>query len=88
MTFDSLSKSGSGTDAIVEFEVDNFNNNDEFFTDSNSLDMIKRRKKLNASEAKDPKYIDLYSNSFSKGDGYKVTENYYPVTSAISILDS
>lgn len=88
MTFDSLSKSGSGTDAIVEFEVDNFNNKDEFFTDSNSLDMIKRRKKLNTSEAKDPKYIDLYSNSFSKGDGYNVTENYYPVTSAISILDS
>ena len=50
--------------------------------------MIKRRIKLNASQANDPLYKDLYSNSFSKGDGYKVTENYYPVTSTISILDN
>ena len=46
MKFDSLTKNGVGTDAIVEFEVENFNNKDEFYTDSNSLDMILRRKKL------------------------------------------
>jgi hypothetical protein len=42
---DSLPRKNQGSDVIIEFEVEDFDNEGIFFTDSNGLDMVKRRLK-------------------------------------------
>ena len=66
----------NGIEMIVEFKIVNFHNGGIFFTDSNGLGMIKREHADQKSGYKG-----------TMGSDSKVTENYYPVTSAIQIID-
>lgn len=64
----------NGIEIISRFTVDNFKNNQTFYTDSNVREMIER--KLN--------YRPTYSYNSSIEP---IASNYYPVTSKISIRD-
>ena len=67
-------KNGQGFEAIVRFRSLNITNNGTFFTDSNGLKMEKRiHNEFNGFNFKSM----MHNNN--------VTENYYPVTSAIFI---
>lgn len=68
-----------GYEVIVDFAIDNFQNNQTFWTDSNGLEMQKRilnyRPTWNLSSYN---YNDSLEN---------VTANYYPINSAIQLKD-
>ena len=66
-----------GYEVIVKFTSLNITNNGVFYTDSNGLDM--QRRKLNWQKS-----FDLTLNKFDTN----TTENYYPVTSAIVVRDN
>jgi len=53
--------------------ADDFNNNNTFYTDSNGLEMQKR--------------IWNERPSFTYSTNATLTSNYYPVTSAIALVD-
>jgi hypothetical protein len=72
---------------ITEFQIENFENDGIFFTDSNGLDMMKRALKLDRTQTKDPKHKLSQEYSFSLGPGFNISENYYPIPSTISIFD-
>ena len=44
---DSIPRKNNGGDVVVEFQVEDFDNEEIFFTDSNGLDMVKRHLKIN-----------------------------------------
>jgi hypothetical protein len=65
-----------GNEIIVNFHVKNFKNDGEFFTDSNGLEMQHRKLNERASFEVPDYYLK-----------YNVTANYYPVNSAITMID-
>lgn len=67
-----------GYEVIVDFTVENFNNNGTFYTDSNGLEMQKRI--LNYRPTWD---LELNYNASLEN----VTANYFPVNSAVSMRD-
>jgi hypothetical protein len=68
-----------GYEVIANFHVENFDNNETFFTDSNGLEMQKRI--LNYRPT-----WDLVNTNY-KDSLQNVTANYYPINSAISMED-
>jgi hypothetical protein len=68
-----------GYEVVAEFSVANFNNNQTFYTDSNGLEMQKRI--LNSRPTWD------FANTNLKDSNENITANYYPVQSALSMLD-
>lgn len=66
---------GKGKEVVVTFKAMDFNNTEEFYTDSNALEMQYR--KLNWR----PDGYKIKSNQ-------TITSNYYPINSAIAIRDS
>lgn len=67
-----------GYEVIVDFTVDNFDNNQTFWTDSNGLEMQKRMLNFRPTW----NILDNYNDS-----NENVTANYYPINSAISMRD-
>jgi hypothetical protein len=68
-----------GHEVIVNFEVANFNNKETFYTDSNGLEMQKRVLNYRPTwDLKTTNYKDSLEN---------VTANYYPINTAISMVD-
>ena len=68
----------NGHEAIVDFSIHNFTNNQTFYTDSNGLEMQKRI--LN--------YRPTWNLSLNYNDSLEnVTANYYPINSAVQIKD-
>ena len=63
----------------MQFKVDNFDNNQTFYTDSNGLEMQKRI--LNFRENWDLNYNYKIHND-------NITANFYPINSAISMKDT
>jgi hypothetical protein len=68
-----------GYEVIANFHVDNFDNKQTFYTDSNGLEMQKRI--LNYRPT-----WDLVNTNY-KDSLENVTANYYPINSAISMED-
>jgi hypothetical protein len=68
-----------GYEVIVDFTIENFNNNGTFWTDSNELEMQKRI--LNYRPT-----WDLVNTNY-KDSLENVTANYYPINSAISMQE-
>lgn len=68
-----------GYEVIANFHVENFDNNQTFYTDSNGLEMQKRI--LNYRPT-----WDLVNTNY-KDSLENVTANYYPINSAISMED-
>lgn len=67
-----------GYEVIVDFTIQDFNNNQEFYTDSNGLEMQKR--------------VLNYRPTFDLQKDYKegfenVTANYFPINTAISMKE-
>ena len=58
---------------IVQWFIDNFDNNQTFYTDSNALEMQKR--------------VLNYRESYDFLSFEEVSGNYYPINSAIAIID-
>jgi hypothetical protein len=69
-----------GHEVVVNFHVDNFFNNQTFYTDSNGLDMQKRILNFRPTWDIQQDYNDRNTNE-------NITANYYPVNSAISMKD-
>lgn len=66
-----------GYEVIAKWTVDNFDNNQTFYTDSNGLEMQKRI--LN--------YRPTWNFSESLADSNEnITGNYYPINSAITMM--
>ena len=66
-----------GYEVIAKWQVDNFDNNQTFYTDSNGLEMQKRI--LN--------YRPTWNFSDSLADSNEnITGNYYPINSAITMM--
>lgn len=63
----------NGYEVVPNFHVKNFDNQKTFFTDSNGLEMQKR--------------VQDYRPTWTLKTTQKVTDNYYPINSAISIQD-
>ena len=68
-----------GYEVIAEFQLENFKNNKTFFTDSNGLEMQERI--LNYRPTWD------FVNTNLKDSNQNITGNYYPVNSAVSMVD-
>ena len=68
-----------GYEAVVNFEVEDFQNNQTFFTDSNGMEMQKR--KLNYRPTWD------FVNTNLVDSNENITGNYYPVQSCLSMMD-
>lgn len=68
-----------GYEVISTFKALNFNNNDTFYTDSNGLEMQKRI--LNYRS-----YYNITDKMYSHVNS-NITANYYPINSAITIVD-
>lgn len=67
----------SGIETVIEVEAESFKHDGVFYTDSSGLRMVKRKKdRVN-------KWIDPESRI-----GFNITENYFPMTSAVSIHDN
>ena len=64
---------GQGREVTVNWLLDDFNNNNTFYTDSNGLEMQKR--------------VLNYRESYDFLSFEQVSGNYYPINSAISIVD-
>ena len=69
-----------GHEVVVNFHVDNFFNNQTFYTDSNGIDMQKRILNFRPTWDIQQDYNDRNTNE-------NITANYYPVNSAISMKD-
>lgn len=69
----SIPNSGLGQEVIIQFYSPDINNNKTFYTDSNGLEMQKR--------------ILDYRQTWNFSSNLNVTQNYYPVNSAIAIRD-
>lgn len=67
-----------GHEIVMEFKIDNFDNNGTFYTDSNGLEMQKRVLNYRPTWDINRNYDESYDN---------ITANFYPVTSAITIKD-
>ena len=67
-----------GHEVIVDFSVEDFDNNNTFWTDSNGLEMQKRVLNYRPTWDTQANYNDSNEN---------VTANYYPINSAISMKD-
>jgi len=67
-----------GHEVVVQFHVDNFDNNKTFYTDSNGLEMQKRILNYRPTWNVSLNYQDQLEN---------ITANYYPINSAISMKD-
>jgi lysosomal alpha-mannosidase len=67
-----------GHEVIVNFEVENFDNQQIFFTDSNGLEMQKRTLNYRPTWDIQKNYKDSKEN---------VTANYYPINTAIAMVD-
>ena len=67
-----------GHEVIVDFSVEDFDNNNTFWTDSNGLEMQKRVLNYRPTWDIQANYNDSNEN---------VTANYYPINSAISMKD-
>ena len=66
-----------GYEVVAKWQVDNFDNNQTFYTDSNGLEMQKRI--LN--------YRPTWNFNDSLADSNEnITSNFYPVNSAITIM--
>ena len=76
------------TNLIVQWSLDDFQNDGIFFTDSNGFQMIPRKTKIAENNEIDYKTEKDAYWQYSEGIGFNVTENYVPVTSAISILNT
>jgi lysosomal alpha-mannosidase len=63
---------------VAQFEVQNFDNNQTFYTDSNGLEMQKRI--LNYRPT-----WDIQSNYRDSNEN--ITANFYPINSAMSMKD-
>ena len=63
-----------GREVTVNWKIDNFDNNKTFYTDSNGLEMQKR--------------ILNYRESYDFLSFEEVSGNYYPINSAIAIVDT
>jgi hypothetical protein len=67
-----------GYEVVAQWKVDNFDNNQTFYTDSNGLDMQKRI--LN--------YRPTWNFSESLADSNEnITSNFYPINAAITMMD-
>ena len=64
-------------DYVIQFHTDSIQNNGEFFTDSNSLNYVKRR--YDPEKKVSTRQFEYYNNN--------APGNYYPVTHAIFIED-
>lgn len=69
-----------GYEVIAQFNVEDFQNNQTFYTDSNGMEMQER--KLNYRPTWD------YVNTNLNDSNQNITGNYYPVQSALSMLDT
>jgi hypothetical protein len=67
-----------GYEVIVDFQIEKFDNNQTFWTDSNGLEMQKRILNYRPTWDIQANYNDSLEN---------VTANYYPINSAISMKD-
>lgn len=67
-----------GHEVIVNFQVENFDNNQTFYTDSNGLEMQKRIINYRPTWDIQKNYHDSNEN---------ITANYYPINSAIAMED-
>ena len=67
-----------GYEVIVDFQVENFDNNQTFWTDSNGLEMQQRRLNYRPTWDIQANYNDSNEN---------VTANYYPINTAITMRD-
>jgi lysosomal alpha-mannosidase len=65
-----------GYEVIAKWRVDNFNNDQTFYTDSNGLEMQKRILNFRPTWDIQENYDDSLEN---------VTANYYPIQQAISM---
>ena len=68
-----------GHEAVVQFHISDFDNNQTFYTDSNGLEMQKRI--LNYRPT-----WDLVATNY-KDSLENITANYYPINSAMSMKD-
>lgn len=68
-----LEQAYNGYEVVPNFHVANFDNAKTFFTDSNGLEMQRR--------------VQDYRPTWNLATTQKVTDNYYPINSAISIQD-
>ena len=68
-----LEQKFNGYEVVPNFHLNNFDNDNTFYTDSNGLEMQKR--------------ILNYRPSWTLDTSENVTSNYYPINSAISIQD-
>ena len=68
-----------GYEVIVDFQVENFDNNQTFYTDSNGLEMQQRRLNYRPTWDIQANYNDSNEN---------VTANYYPINTAITMRDN
>ena len=62
-----------GREVTVNWKLDNFNNNRTFYTDSNGLEMQKR--------------VLNWRQSYDFLSFEEVSGNYYPINSALAIVD-
>lgn len=67
-------KDGYGKEVIATFSALDFNNTEEFYTDSNTLEMQYRKKNWR------PDNFELLTHQ-------EIAANYYPIGSAIAIRD-
>ena len=70
----------NGHELVVNFHVDNFFNNQTFYTDSNGLEMQKRILNYRPTWDIQLNYDDQNSNE-------NITANFYPINTAISMKD-
>lgn len=70
-------KEAGGIDAVLQVQAYGIQNNGTFYTDSNGLRMIQRSCHRATPQIQPETHY-----------GFNITENYYPVTSAISIHDN
>lgn len=68
-----LQEKMNGYEVVPNFHIKNFDNNRTFYTDSNGLEMQKR--------------IQDYRPTWNLHTSQKVTDNYYPINTAISLKD-
>jgi lysosomal alpha-mannosidase len=67
-----------GYEVLADFKVDNFKNDGVFYTDSNGLEMQRRVLNKRPTWDLEEDYKIIFAN---------VTANYYPINSAISMMD-